>query len=192
MQLLTFPDLYFQRRGSASFSVAVFLPLRQVTLTCWPRKGLQRGLQCECFGTCQSDTLSSRLSVRSPCLGPGMLGSLQAPAALQQAPRVLCSVLPPIGKSWAQRGPERKEREREVRFPVLKGWKGTPQEKQHCTVPRMQQHFPPLRSKMQGTEKPQAGKVSCKKTNEEKITCLPPKVEKGRTLLPPLEIEEAL
>ncbi|OXB77337.1 UNVERIFIED_CONTAM: hypothetical protein H355_002329 [Colinus virginianus] len=55
----------------------------------------------------------------------------------------------------------------------------------------MQQHFPPLRSKMQGTEKPQAGKVSCKKTNKEKIPCLPPKVEKGRTQSPPLEIEEA-
>ncbi|OXB77335.1 UNVERIFIED_CONTAM: hypothetical protein H355_002327 [Colinus virginianus] len=174
-------------------------------------------------GTPQSDTLSSRLSARSPCLGPGMLGSLQAPAALQQVPRVLCSVLPSIGNSWAQRGPERKERERgELKLPALKGQQRTPQvrpmarwvrkhrameresyespqhelhvplfpmqEKQQRTVPRWPRRLPPLTSTMLETDQLQAGKVSCKKGSEE-IPYQFPKIEKRKTLLPPLDMK---
>ncbi|OXB77336.1 UNVERIFIED_CONTAM: hypothetical protein H355_002328 [Colinus virginianus] len=62
------------------------------------------------------------------------------------------------------------------------------QEKQQRTVPRLQQCLPPLTSTMLETDQPQAGKVSCKKGSEE-IPCHLPKIEKGRTLLPPLDME---
>ncbi|XP_019477952.1 uncharacterized protein LOC109370845 [Meleagris gallopavo] len=98
------------------------------------------------------------------------------------------SVLPHVGKSWAERDLEM-EREGEVRLPPLRSQLGTSLARKRFRAPQVQQRFPPLRTTTQEREKVQKEKISSKKKSEE-IPCSLPPIEKGRTVVPPAEMGE--
>ncbi|XP_048823908.1 uncharacterized protein LOC125703455 isoform X8 [Lagopus muta] len=99
------------------------------------------------------------------------------------------SVLPHVGKSWAERHREMKEREREVRLHPLRSQLGTSLARKQFRAPHVQQRFPLLKTTTQEREKVQKEKISSKKKSEE-ISCRLPPIAKERTVVPPAEMAE--
>eukprot|EP00076_Gallus_gallus_P028744 XP_015152527.1 uncharacterized protein LOC419500 [Gallus gallus] len=106
--------------------------------------------------------------------------------AEEETAEVSVSVLPPMGKSWAQSRLEI-EREGVVRLPPLRARLGRSLARQQFRAPQVQQRFPPLKNTPQKGEKAQPGKISSKETSKEIASRLP-QAENGRTVAPPAEM----